>query len=177
MGERPDIDAECLRLARVLTDREARIIGLVPAGDEVAIPPVALQLGRSLAELVGSPVAVIDAYGNWPGTEGLAAGSDTTLFAATWLVDNLALLAPRTFDSGALLPQLGAALRAEASVFNRLLVDLTGFDHLGEHLAALALVDAVLIVARSRQTRVNDIVRWLRDIRPERSLGVLLTGV
>jgi hypothetical protein len=174
----PAVRRECTRLARVLQGKRCRVIGAVPAADAVAVPAVALQLGLSLAEVTGSPVGVVDAHGTWPGSRVLAENSrlDTSLFATNWLVDNLALLTPRAFDTGALLLKLEAALHDEALVFQHLIVDMTGFDHIGEHLAAMELLDGVIVVARSGKTTIPELARWMRDIPDERNLGVLLVG-
>ncbi len=175
--EEPEVRNECVRLARVLRLRACRVVGLVPAGDDVAVPAVALQVGRALADVSGSPVGVIDAHGSWPGARALAAERpDASLFASNWLSDNLALLTPRTFDTGGMLPKLTAALRDEASVFGHLVVDLTGFDRLGEHLAAMETMDGLIVVARKGRTRTTQLERWARDIPAERDIGVLLTG-
>lgn len=174
----PAIRTECARLAGVLQHRRCRVIGLAPASDNIAVPALALQLGVALSEVTGSPVGVVDAHGSWPGARALSLDKrqDASLFAATWIVDNLALLTPRSFDTGTMLPKLNTALHAEAQVFHHLLVDMTGFDHLGEHLAAMDLVDGVVVVARAVRTRLGDLTRWMRDIPVERNLGVLLVG-
>jgi hypothetical protein len=72
--------------------------------------------------------------------------------------------------------RLRSVLRETAS-FGELIVDLTGFDHRGEHLAAFELLDAVALVARCGRTTARRIERWLRDLPDGRDLGVLLTGV
>jgi hypothetical protein len=174
----PEIRTECARLAGILQHRHLRVVGLAPAADNVAVPAVALQLGASLAEVTGSPVGVVDAHGSWPGARELSNDRrrDDSLFSASWIVDNLALLTPRSFDTATMLPKLNSALHAEAQVFHHLLVDMTGFDHLGEHLAAMDLVDGVIVVARTVRTRLDDLARWMRDIPAERNLGVLLVG-
>ncbi len=177
----PAVRTECTRIARVLQQHQCRIVGLVPAADDVAVPAVALQLAWALADVTGSPVACIDATGSWPGARALAGSErpgrpDPAFFATVWLVENLALLTPRAFDTGAMLLALDAAFHAEAQVFQHLVIDMTGFDHLGEHLAAMSLVDGVIIVARSGRTGVGDLVGWMRDIPDQRNLGVLLVG-
>jgi hypothetical protein len=174
----PDVRTESARLAGVLQHRRCRVVGLMPAADNVAVPAVALQLGVALAEVTGSPVGIVDADGSWPGARALGVDrhQDDSLFAANWIVDNLALLTPRSFDTSTMLPKLHTALHAEAQVFNHLLVDMTGFDHLGEHLAAMDLVDGVVLLARAVRTRLEDLARWTRDIPEERHLGVLLVG-
>jgi hypothetical protein len=175
---RPQVRTEATRVARILVQKQCRLVGLAPAADDVSVPAVALQVGQALVEVTGSPVGVLDAHGSWPGARALAVPStpDASLFTAHWLVDNLAFLAPRSFDTGAVLLKLGAALAAEAQVFHHLVVDMTGLDHLGDHLAAIDLLDGIIIVARAGRTTVPELHRWMRDVPEERNLGVLLVG-
>jgi hypothetical protein len=175
----PAVRVECARLARRMRERLVHTIGLVPAGDNVAVPAVAIELGRALADSSASAVGVIDAHGSWPCARALVrdAPPDGTLFGASWLFDNMAVLTPRIFEAGAMLGQLQTAVMEHIGVFNHLVVDLTGFDHLGEQLAAFALLDACVVVARSGRTTIRQVQRWVRDLPPQRSLGVLLTGM
>ncbi len=172
-----DVRTECTRLAGVLLARGVRLIGLLPAGVNVAVPAVAVQLGRSLVALTGSPIGVIDATGTWPGLAIAGSTVGASLFAATWLEDNLAVLSPRTFDPGGMLRNIGSALAEEAAIFAAVLVDMTGFEHMGEHLAGIALVDGVIVVARAGRTTEDQVARWMREVPRERNLGILLTGV
>src|SRR5438046_2076143 len=88
--DQPAARTECARLARVLIQKKHRVVGLVPAADHVAVPGVALQLGRALADGTGSPVGVIDAHGSWPGARDVEAqvGAGAALFRTLWLVEN-----------------------------------------------------------------------------------------
>ena len=178
-GDPPALRAECARLARRMRERLVQTIGLVPAGDDVAIPAVAIELGRALADTSASAVGVVDANGSWACARALIrdAPPDGTLFGTSWLFDNLAVLTPRIFVAGAMLGQLHSAVVEHSGVFNHLVVDLTGFDHLGEQLTAFQLLDAAVLVARSGRTTTRQVQRWLRDLPDECSLGVLLTGL
>lgn len=178
-GDPPAVRVECARMARRMRERLVQTIGLVPAGDNVAVPAVAIELGRALAETSASAVGVVDAHGSWPCARALIenAPADGTLFGTSWLFDNLAVLTPRIFEAGAMLGQLSGAVTEHIGVFNHLVVDLTGFDHLGEQLAAFALLDAAVLVARSGRTTMRQVQRWVRDLPDDRSLGVLLTGL
>ena len=175
----PAVRVECARLARRMRERLVQTIGLVPAGDNVAVPAVAIELGRALADSSASAVGVIDAHGSWPCARALIrdAPADGTLFGASWLFDNLAVLTPRIFEAGAMLGQLQTAVMEHSGVFQHLVVDLTGYDHLGEQLAAFALLDAVVVVARSGRSTMRQVQRWVSDLPERRSLGVLLTGL
>jgi hypothetical protein len=174
----PEVLSECTRVARLLREGRERMIGLVPASEVVAVPAVALQLGLGLAEIAGAPVAVVDAHGSWPGAAELASAGkvEASLFACSWMAENLAFLTPRTFDFGALVLKLGAALYAEAQIFAHLLIDLTGFAQHGEEQAAMAMLDGVIVVAREGVSTRPELVRWMRAVPAGRNLGVLLVG-
>ena len=56
-------------------------------------------------------------------------------------------------------------------------MDLTGFDHLGEHFSAMVALDGIIVVARSGRTFGTTLEAWMREIPAERILGILLTGL
>lgn len=171
---------ELARLARVLRERGVRSVGLAPAGDDVAVPAVALGLGNALAEVAANPVAVVDACGSWDCarafTEGPVLGDGTPL-ASVWLLDRLAIVSARPKAPGDVLVGLRRALAGGVLLFSHMVVDLTGVDHLGEQVGALSLLDAGILVARAGRTTTRQVRRKLRDFHGERNLGVLLTGL
>ena len=178
-GAQPALRSECARLASRVRERQLRSIGLAPAGDDVAVPAVAIELGSALAERSAGPVGVVDASGSWACARALVerALPDGTPLATSWLLGNLAVLAPRTRHAGAVLGHLRGFFLGQAATFDHLVVDLTGLDHLGEHLAAIGLLDAVVLVARSGITTARQVQRRIRGLPEGRSLGVLLTGL
>lgn len=174
------VHTECARLARRMRERLVHTLGLVPAADDVAVPAVAIELGRALADKRGSVVGVIDALGGWGCARALIEASEpdgTLLPAKSWVLKNLAVVTPPVREVGAMIHVLGSMLMEQAVVFSDLVVDLTGFDHMGEQLAAFDLLDAVAVVARGGVTTTQQIRRWLNDIPSRRGLGVLLTGL
>ncbi len=177
--DQPALRAECARLARRMRERLVHRIGLLPAADDVGVPSIAIELGRALADKSASSVGVVDAHGSWACARGLTgdAPPDGTLMATSWVTDNLAVLTPRIFDAGAMLGQLHSAVVENAVGFSDLVVDLTGFDHLGDQLAAFDLLEGIALVARSGRTTTRQIQRGLRDIPEWSCLGVLLTGL
>ena len=177
--ERSALRLECARLARLVRERLVRSVGLAPVGDDVAVPALAIALGHALADASARQVGVVDASGTWACARALAARTapDGTLMATNWVLDNLALLTPRSLDAGAMLDQLRATLVDKSSAFTHLVVDLTGLEHAGEHIAAFEVLDAVILVARSGRTTTRQIQRAIRDLPKERGLGVLLTGI
>jgi hypothetical protein len=176
----PDVRAEATRIARRLASSGARAIGFVPADDHVAVPPLAIQLGLALCDLTGATIAVVDANVRYPGLSGLAADdehADDTVFATRWLRGSLALLTPpRVERAGEVVPRLARLLLESADLFAHVLVDLTGFDLIGEHGSAAACMDGVIVVGRAHVTREGQLAA-LRRLMPEsRFLGVLLAG-
>jgi hypothetical protein len=142
---------------------------------------VIIQLGLSLCELTGATVAVVDANVRYPGLGALNQGkqtdSDETVFSTRWLRGSLALLSPpRVERAGEVVPQLARVLLDGSDLFAHVLVDLTGFELLGEHGSAAACMDAVALVGRAHHTREHELLE-LAPLMPQgRFLGILLVG-
>ncbi|MBI4508370.1 MAG: hypothetical protein HY698_01960 [Deltaproteobacteria bacterium] len=179
--ENPRVHAECMRIARRLRQHRARIIGMLPASADVAVPPIALQLGLAFMELTGATIAVVDANVRWPAFSSLVSGEpvtpDESLYATRWLRSSLAVLTPpHPGDAGAGLPELARMLRGKMDLFAYVLVDLSGFDVLGEHLAAVDCVEGIIVVASAGRTTSDQLLRLQRELPASRHLGVLLAG-
>jgi len=182
-----ELRVACARIARRLRGERARVIGFVPSDDSVAVPPLLVHLGLALCELTGSTVAVVDANVRYPALAHVTGGTrrhDDSVFATRWLGGSLALLSPpRVERAGEVVPQLARALIAGAELFAHVLVDLTGFELLGEHASAATCMDAVALVARAHRTRERELVELARLMPGDRRgapkgqfLGVLLVG-
>lgn len=181
IGRLGDVRATCARIARKLRDARLRVVGFVPSDDRVGVPPVLIHLGRALCELTGGTVAVVDANVRYPGLPTLARGqrpdSEDTVFSTRWLFGSLALLTPpRVERAGEVVPQLARLLLAGGELFAHVLVDLTGFELLGEHASAAACMDGVAIVGRAHRSREPDLLALAALMPAERFLGVLLIG-
>jgi hypothetical protein len=175
---RPVVRVAYGRLARVLRARRVRTLGLVPAGDGVAVPAVAIELARALVHAAAADVAVVDPLGRWTGAERSARDAGAERWYATeWIADRVAVLSPVTADAAMAVPLLRAILRDELANYLHLVVDLTGFDRLGERAAASELLDGCAVVARSGQTRQREVARVLAELDERRALGVVLTGL
>lgn len=176
----PAVRAEATRIARRLTATGARAIGFVPADDQVAVPPLAIQIGLALCDLTGATIAVVDANVRYPGLSGLADTSDLetdAVFATRWLRGSLALLTPpRVERAGEVVPRLANLLIESVDLFAHVLVDLTGFDLIGEHGSAAACMDGVIMVGRAHVTREGQLAALRRLMPQGRFLGVLLAG-
>ena len=175
------VRAACDRIARRLHDDRIRVVGFVPCDDHVAVPPVLIQLGLALTSLTGATVAVVDANVRYPGLGELARGQavdhDGSVFATRWLRGDLALLsAPRVERAGEVVPQLARVLLEGADLFKHVLVDLTGFELLGEHASAAACMDAVALVSRAHHSREQELIQLAELMPAGRFLGVLLVG-
>jgi hypothetical protein len=176
-----EIKAACARVARRLHNEHIRVIGFVPSEDQVAVPPVLIQLGIALTELTGATIAVVDANVRYPGlgslNEGKQTDSDESVFSTRWLRGSLALLsAPEVESAGQVVPQLARVLLDGSDLFAHVLVDLTGFALLGEHASAAACMDAVALVGRAHHTRERELIELARLMPHGRFLGVLLVG-
>jgi hypothetical protein len=180
--EDPGVRAECARIARHLLANGTRVVGLLPATRDTAVPPLAVQLGLSLVELSGATVAVVDANVHWPALSRLVELSpqradDEAFFATRWLRDSLALLTPpQAGEAGAGLPELARLIEHGRDLFAFMIADLTGFDLLGEHLGAMDLMQGVLVVAPAGKIKEDQLLRWNQEVPSNRRLGVLLVG-
>lgn len=171
--------AELARVARRLRASERKLIGLLPASPGVGVVATGVQLGLQLAQLTGAPIAFVDANARWPALSAIGAGTpgDRAVFATRWLHGTLALLTPRRVGAaGGGVPDLERIVEEGREMFGHVLVDLTGFEELGEHLAAVDLLDGVVVVAAARETREQDLLRLARDLPVDKDLGVLLVG-
>jgi hypothetical protein len=176
-----DVQAACARIARRIHSERLRVVGFVPSNDRVAVPPVIVHLGLALCDLTGATVAVVDANVRYPGLGQLAKGQHTdhdgSVFSTRWLRGSLALLsAPRVEQAGEVVPQLARVLDEGSDLFAHVLVDLTGFELLGEHATAAACMDAVAVVGQAHQSREQELVELARLMPRGRFLGVLLVG-
>jgi len=175
------VRAACAQVGRRIHGERIRVVGLVPGDDHVAIPPLAIHLGLSLCDLTGGTVAVVDANVRYPGLAALAEGQRTdhaeSVFTTRWLRGSLALLSPPKVErAGEVVPQLARVLLEGADLFAHVLVDLTGFELLGEHASAAACMDAVALVGRAHHTREQELLALAQFMPPGRFLGVLLVG-
>jgi len=174
------LEASCARIARRLRDDGVKVAGFVPTDDEVGVPALLVQLGLSLCSLTGGTVAVVDANVRYPGfplhdERGPALAS--TVFTTRWLRGSLALLTPpRAERAGEVVPQLARALIECSELFGHVLVDLTGFELLGEHATAAACMDGVALVGRAGRSRETELAQLARLMPRGRFLGVLLVG-
>ncbi len=179
--ESPDVRAECTRIARRLLVEGTKVIGFFPVRDDVGVPSVAIQLGLSLVELSGATAAYVDANVRFPALTGMSEGSDLdvgdSLFTTRWLKGSLAVLTPHKAErAGEAVPALANLLLDGTNLFEHVLVDLTGFDRLGEHASAAACMDGVVLVGLAHKTREKDVLRFINEMPESRLLGVLLVG-
>ncbi|HUS62646.1 MAG TPA: hypothetical protein VMY34_10650 [Acidimicrobiales bacterium] len=176
-----ELEAACARVARRIHADKLRVVGFVPTSDTVAVPPVIIQLGLALCDLTGATIAVVDANVRYPGLSEISRGKrtdhDDSVFATRWLRGSLALLSPpRVERAGEVVPQLARALLDGADLFAHVLVDLTGFELIGEHGSAAACMDAVALVGRAHHTRERELLDLAQLMPAGRFLGILLVG-
>jgi hypothetical protein len=167
---------EYARLASVLAGLRVRSVGLVPAADDVGVPLVALHLAAALALVEGGVVGVVDAEGSWPapaGDEGT--GAEAPPLVTVELSPKLMLFTGRA-RPGTEVQRIRDALEFPGHRASWMVIDLTGLDRSGEHLAAMSEVDRIAVVARAGRTTAAQLERRLREVPLHRSLGVLLVG-
>ena len=179
--DNPMVRAEAMRVARRLRLTGRRVFGFTPVDDLTAVPPVLIRLGVAMMELAGSTVAYLDANTSWPALPAdlipQSQKEDTSHFVTRWLLDSFAFLVPREKTRAVdAVPQLERVLTDGVEIFEHVLVDLTGFDRLGELDGAIRLMDQVILVARSGGIRERTLLDLQARIGKERILGTLLIG-
>jgi len=175
------VRADCVAVARRVKETGRRIIGLLPASSDIGVTAVGVQLGLSLVDIANTTAAYVDANVRWPAIARLAVGTsatdDESMFATRWLRGQLALLVPPQIgQAGAGVPQLARVIQHSAELFSHVIVDLTGFKMLGEHLAAIEMMDGVIVVARAGRTTENELLRLNHEMPRHLHLGVLLAN-
>lgn len=177
----PKGHASCIQIARLLLKSERRIIGLWPASDSVGVPAVAIQIGLALTELANSTAAFVDANVRWPADLALEDdeqfGGEGSIFSTRWIEGGLAMLVPNRAEvAGASVPQLQRILDESRDIFAAILVDLTGFDKIGDHYNVISLLDGVVIVGEAGQLTDNDLFRMEQQVERRKFAGVVLVG-
>ncbi len=170
---------DCIPLARRIKAAGRRVVALLPASTDIGVMAVGVQLGLALVEVTNTTAAYVDANVRWPGISQIAVGTnpddDESMFATRWLRGQLALLTPpRAGEAGAGVPQLARVIQHSIELFSHVVVDLTGFKKLGEHLAAIEMMDGVVIVARAGRTTEDELLRLDHELPRHLQLGVLL---
>jgi hypothetical protein len=176
------VRADCVAVARRIKESGRRIIGLLPASNDIGVTAIGVQLGLSLVDVTGTTAAYVDANIRWPGISRIAVGEsasdDESMFATRWLRGQLALLTPpQAGEAGAGVPQLARVIQHSIELFSHVIVDLTGFKKLGEHLAAIEMMDGVIVVAHAGRTTENELLRLNHEMPRHLHLGVLLAHV
>ncbi len=178
-----EMRAACAKVARRLikigTMVPAKVVGFVPTGDDVAVPPAMIQLALALSNQTGSPTAVVDANVRYPGLSALASEGQIgdTVYSTRWVSQSVALLSPRgSARAGEVVPQLARVVSDGAELFGHMLVDLTGFELIGEHASAAAGMDLVIVVGRTHRTREAELLALAQVLPADKFLGVLLVG-
>lgn len=195
---------ECRHVARRLRQEALRALGLYPVNDHAAVRPAAVRIASALAEQSGTPVALVDLDPETPestdardqpappraspsSSASSSASSQSSpsitaepLLRTRWLgTDQVAVLTLPDNHSrsvGVGLLEVQRLLESGREMFDHLLIDLTGLERHGEHLAAAALCDAVLLVARAGRTSEADILRARLTLPTQAIVGVLLMG-
>ncbi len=170
---------DCIPVARRIKKAERRIVGLLPASVDIGVMAIGVQLGLALVEVANTTAAYVDANVRWPAIPQIAVGTrsddDESTFATRWVRGQLALLSPpRAGEAGAGVRQLARVIQHSIELFSHVVVDLTGFKKLGEHLAAIEMMDGVVVVARAGRTTEDELLRLSHELPRQLHLGVLL---
>ena len=169
--EDPDVDTDCLVMARRVRQGGRSSVGLVALEPSIPVLELARLLGDALMAL-GERVALVGPTSRWraPADSG---ERDPVVRADP---DRVVEVFPRQVAPA----RVSAALEQTVSLlrqgFDRVLVDLSGLDVLSEQAAALASVDGVALVGRAGAASELELARFRGVISAGRLLGVILVG-
>ncbi len=167
------IDSESARLARELKHTGYGTIGLLPADTHVDVLGAGEKLGRALAFVTGSLVALFD-----PERKSLPTNTTPKGIFSSVLGSGIVCLAPGerapAGDKVRAVSQLLDFVTPERPGLRAVLVDLSGCAWPGEFASVLNLIDGVIVLGRAGKTKQGDILARAKQLPPELLLGVLL---
>lgn len=162
---------ELVRVARRLRLTDRQRVGLIPAGNNLVVEPVIRSMAAILADRSDGVIAVVDAGNPWAVP---IEGAERLVYVRA-LSGGVLLLTPAKTLDGRVNPVAIEAAILEAETWAELvLVDLTGLEREGEHLATISLLDGVICVARAHETVEAELLRSRAVADEDRLLGVLL---
>ena len=169
---------EMVHAARRLSNSGRRVVGLLPATRNVAVIPLAIRLAVASVYLGVERVVVVDANTRLPAFRATVASSEYARELGS--EELLPGVFVRRLDGPPLhgldLALLNRTLKQERNLAGLVLVDLTGFSDLGEHLRAFEMTDGALIVAVAGQTPKSAVEACGRALPGDLNLGVFLIG-
>jgi hypothetical protein len=178
--EAPEVYAELYRVARRLRESRRGVVGLVPADRDVAIPALGVQLALVLSDACDRPVALVDGNTRLPALAELGRSATPAAeqgFVVVSVAERVDVITPNRPTRGGLdLAAVETVIERQRSRYAHLLVDLTGYEAVGEHWLGYELCDGVVVVARAGRTRERDLVARRRELPADRDLGTLLVG-
>ena len=178
--ENPAAYAELFRAARQLRSAGLKVVGLLPADDVVAVPPLALQLAVALSHVVvEGTFAVVDANTRRPALTRLLEESEqmSRKFRTAWIAERVTVITRAASPDERLdIDAVRNVVKRDRDRYSSMLVDFSGFERYGEHPTAFDLADGVLLVARVGKSKERDLLQLQAQIPEELDLGVMLVG-
>lgn len=179
------IAVDCARLARQIRHSARSVIGLLPAGPEPLVQPVARQLGFALSKLTQTLTLVLDPEQTSGFSPERAHPEAGALVYVQCAAPSVAVLAPSELAPvGSKFEMVRVLLHfveermkpgSRGRAYGHVLVDLSGCARPGELLGALAILDGIIVVARAGRATEKDLSLALREVPSHLNLGVLLT--
>ncbi len=168
---------EDVAIARKILADNAGVIGALPAPPLLGRPgglwPVLVRLGRALRLLVGKPIGLVRAPRPHDGATGQVGTPEAPYHLRElddWSLVELVL--PPARGLGEAAAHLERALRAAASNFNHVILDLDGY--VPDVPEVLSLTDAFVSVALAGETRDRELLATVELLPTARHLGTLL---
>jgi hypothetical protein len=180
------IEVAASGIARHIARAGARVIGLLPTGNDlgenprgaVGMSPLLAALAAALVRFVDHDVAIIDHWQTWkravarPGT-GAGAPPSRVREIRPRVVEVSPTLSTDAEEAAVALQNALRVLRKDGGP---VLVHLGGYAPAGTAPATMQLVDAIALVVSERRTRISVVGALAKHVPESKRLGAILIG-
>jgi hypothetical protein len=180
------IEVTASGIARHIARSGARVIGLLPTGQDlgenprgaIGMSPLLAALAAALVRFVDQDVAIIDHWQTWKrAVARTGTGTDGPPSRVREIRPRVVEVSPTlSADAEEAAVALQNALKALRKNGGPVLVHLGGYAPAGTAPATMQLVDAIALVVSARRTRISVVGALAKYVPESKRLGVILIG-
>jgi hypothetical protein len=179
------IEVTASGIARHIARSGARVIGLLPTGQDlgenprgaIGMSPLLAALAAALVRFVDQDVAINDHWQTWKRAVARSGGADGPPSRVREIRPRVVEVSPTlSVDAEEAAVALQNALRALRKNGGPVLVHLGGYAPAGTAPATMQLVDAIALVVSARRTRISVVGALAKYVPESKRLGVILIG-
>jgi hypothetical protein len=185
-AEAEDIEVTASGIARHIARSGARVIGLLPTGQDlgdnprgaVGMSPLLAALAAALVRFVDQEVAIIDHWQCWKrAVPRSGSGADAPPSRVREIRPRVVDVSPTaSTDAPAAAVALQNALKALRKSGGLVLVHLGGYAPAGTAPATMQVCDGIVLVVSERHTRISVVDALAKHLPGSKRLGAILIG-